>query len=285
MAPSSRAGARRGLAAIALFACCAWPAVVTAQRPAPAVSILGRVVDSLSQPVPDAEISVQSLPVTARTDPFGRFRLNDVPEGLHLVRVRKIGFGPVDIIVRTPRDTSLAAVVLTPGAVQLQTVVTTAVDRFGKPGRLAYTSRYDQFYQRRALNSASGRFYTHEDIDRMGVTNLLDILRRIPPLRVSETADGITLNYPRCHMDGIYIALNGVQIWPRTQAGRASPLDELKQAQRADTTNIDAGPDVLGPLMGFNANTIEAIASYPGGASLPVEAMGNACAAIYFWTR
>ncbi len=259
-----------------------------AQRPTLTVTVVGRAVDSISQPIVGAEVGISVLKLSTSTDAFGRYRLPGVPAGAHVLSIRKLGYGPVDIAIQTPRDTSLTPVILVPGAVVLRTVVTRTVGMFGKPARLAYTGKYDEFYERRAYSAGSGRFYTREDIDRMDVQDFKDVLRRVPHLQMWDDGGNTVLRFPTCATGGIMIKWNGMQVWPSLQYG-ATPVAALVQLP-AGQMDGNSGPDptATDPLEAFRtmkASDVEAIEVYPSSSSLPAEAVGNACAAIFVWTR
>ena len=169
-----------GLAAIA--AATALPCA--AQRVGPTVTVAGRVVDSLTQPLAGADVGISALRLGTETDAYGRFRLPDVPAGVHFLSVRRLGYGPVDVAILTPRDSSLTPVILVPGAVVLRTIVTRTVGLLGKPSRLAYTSKFDGFYERRAYAIGVATFYTREDIGRMDVQYFTSILRGVGDLHI-----------------------------------------------------------------------------------------------------
>ncbi len=258
-----------------------------AQQTAPPVTVLGRAVDSLSHPIASADVSISALHLSTVTDAFGRFRLGAVPAGPHVVSIRKVGYGPVDVAIQTPRDTSLAPVIMVPGAVVLRTVVTRTVGMFGKPARLAYTSKYDGFYERRAYSAGSGRFYTREDIDRMGVQDFKDLLRRVPHLQMWDDGGNTVLRFATCPTGGIMIRLNGMQVWPLASQQDSMAILARLPAEQMDG-NVGPNPSAADPLEVFrtmNASDVEAIEVYPSSSSLPVEAVGNACAAIFVWTR
>ncbi|HEU4989205.1 MAG TPA: carboxypeptidase regulatory-like domain-containing protein [Gemmatimonadaceae bacterium] len=277
--------ARRALCAAAAGFLAAAPA--HAQRPGRTVAVLGRVIDSLRQPITGANISIAPLGLATVTDAYGRFSLAGVSDGVHVLSVRKIGYGPIDIAIATPRDSSLAPVILVPGAVVLKTIVTRTVGLFDKPARLAYTSKYDAFYERRAYNVGNARFYTHEDIDRMGVQDFKDLLRRVPSLQFWDDGGNTVLSFPGCGNGGILIELNGMQVWPRGQAGSSDATLAPRSAAYVDG-NPDPNRNAVDPLEPFRtmrANDVEAMELYPTSSALPADAVGNACAAIFVWSR
>lgn len=278
----------RGVAAAVLALAVAVPCAAQKTH-GPTLTISGRVVDSLSHPVSGADILIGPLHITATSDPAGRFHLAGVPRtGAWVLQVRKLGYGPVDVAVLMPRDTSIASVVLVPGAVLLRTVVTKTVGLFDKPARLANTGKYDEFYERRKYSTGSGIFYTHEDIERMDVQDFMDILRRVPRLRIWDSGGYTRIRFPHCGMDGIMIELDGNRIWPvgsppPRNVGLSNPTPaSIMAATGADTVN---GPDPLDLLRPLRENDVEAMEVYPSSSSLPAEAVGTSCAAIFVWTR
>lgn len=266
------------LAAFALLAA----APCAAQQAGTTYHVLGRVVDSIADPIAGADVSIPPLHITAKTDVWGRFHLIGVPAGYHLVHVRKIGYGPVNVGIQMPRDTSLTPVELAAGAVQLRTVVTRTVGLFGKPARLAYTMKYDAFYERRMYSSAGGLFYTHEDVDRMDVQTFMDVLRRIPHLQLWDNSGNVQFRFPRCGMGGTLIEWNGLRIWPT--GSQAMGGGGAHYATTLDV-NSNPGPGPFDNVRDMPAAEIEGIEVYPSSSSLPVEAMGNACAAMFVWTH
>ena len=64
------------------------------------------------QPVPGAELSIAPLHVRAMSDAAGRFHLAGVPAGAFVLQVRKLGFGPVDVALLMPRDSSISSITL-----------------------------------------------------------------------------------------------------------------------------------------------------------------------------
>lgn len=230
--------------------------------------VAGRVVDSLSRPLVGALVSIDSMPSAATTDSAGGFYLDGVPEGEHLLWVRKIGIAPEAFHVGVLANRTKVVLARISGAgVVLPTVRTLAVGQFGKPERLAYTMKYDEFYRRRALSSAGGLFYTHEDLEAMKTADFPDMLRRIPGLTVRQRLDGTQLNFPGCSTDHILIMQDQQRVWP--EGGGKDP-----------------GADPFEVIGSLHIQNIEAIEVYKTLASLPIEAAnGKYCGEIVIWTR
>ncbi len=269
---SAGAGWRLTLAALAGLIVAGIPSTAHGQSP-PTGTIVGRVVDTLSRPVAGASVSIDSLPSPARTDSAGDFRLGRVSEGEHLLWVRKIGIVPEAFHVAVVANrTKVALARLSGGGVVLPTVTTRAVGQFGKPERLAYTMKYDEFYRRRA-SSVNGLFYTHEDLEQLDPRDLIDMLMRVPGLRIWDSGGTVTFRFPDCGEGGTLIKVDGQTVWGPAGHSVFSRSPE------------GSGVNPLDLIEHLHLNQIEAVEVYPTSASLPVEAVGNACAAIYVWTR
>lgn len=71
-------------------------APVHAQVPATGASVAGRVTDQpAGSPLALATVSIEGTPLSATTDPQGRYRLEAVPAGPRVLRVIRIGYAPV----------------------------------------------------------------------------------------------------------------------------------------------------------------------------------------------
>lgn len=251
-----------------------------AQQSGRTYSVVGRVVDSTANPIPNADVGIGPLRAAVKTDAYGRFRLLEIPAGHYLVEIRKIGYGPVNVGIEIPRDTSLTSVALAAGAVELQTVVTRTVGLFDKPARLAYTSKYDEFYERRKSSAAGGRFYTLDDIDRMDVITLGDILRRVPHMMVGEVDGHLVFRFPRCDMSGTLIEWNGAPLSPSLGGNSWAMI-----ATHSLPTVPTGGSGPLDIIQDIPPSMIEGIEVYSSPSSHPAQAVGNACAAIFIWTQ
>ena len=72
--------------------------------------VSGRVLtaDSLPLPVAGAEASIPRLQRTVQSDSLGRFRLKDLPAGIHLIVVRAVGFRAESSTVSLQKDDVLS---------------------------------------------------------------------------------------------------------------------------------------------------------------------------------
>jgi hypothetical protein len=76
-------------------------------------TLRGRVIDETSRPVPFAQIAM--LPGDRRivTDQNGEFVIASIEDGEYQLRVRRIGFEPIQVTVRLPRDESPLVITMT----------------------------------------------------------------------------------------------------------------------------------------------------------------------------
>ncbi|HET7631347.1 MAG TPA: carboxypeptidase-like regulatory domain-containing protein [Gemmatimonadaceae bacterium] len=231
-----------------------------AQQPPtpPPGRIIGFVSDSAGTPVPAAEILILGAP-TVTTDSLGNFVVRVVRSGRVLVRIRKLGFAPKALATTVaPGKTTSVPVVLTRFVQQLDTVVATGRSNGVDMPDYHGIHKFDLFYQRRA-QSLGGQFFTHSDIER-----------RFPP-KLSDLLHGTARRLPRCQNT----------IMSGSDSGGAGAIYQLF---------IDgvpyghAGPQ-FATLDAIPPSLVEGMAVYTSPTQLPIEAMGNGCAAIFIWTR
>ncbi|MDE3174299.1 MAG: carboxypeptidase regulatory-like domain-containing protein [Gemmatimonadota bacterium] len=265
------------------------PRPCAAQRPGPRTpgTIGGRVVDSLLQPLAGATVTLDSAGRAVRTDSSGEFHLAGVAAGLHAITIRRIGYLPARFLIPvTPGNATYWTYPLARPPTALPTVTSKGIGPFGIPDRLAYTMKYDEFYERRKY-AASGTFFAHEDIERMNVMDLLDVLRRIPNFKIVSDPDGTTIGFPTCKNEGVTIEIDGHRVWGGGGAGSAMLPPQLQAPSGSGSGGaaLSAAPDPMDQLGAIRVNNVEAIEAYPTSSSLPAEVVGDACAAIFIWTR
>ena len=265
---SSR-GSAHLLLCLSAVACCftaiVRPAASGAQATTAALS--GIVVNEAGEPVAGVELSVGRDAAIARTDPAGRFEFAAVPWGQVRLRARSLGFAPKDTLLLL--QSGLAYTVrlrLAKLIPQLDTVRVQGTLAFGKPARYTHTGRFDDFYERRARRP--GNFFTREEIELSAATKVSELI---------SSAAGITLAFrhtPRGVEPHIRLAR-----CTGTGGTTRIPADQLL-AVFLDGQRV--GLDVLEELATSEIETLEV---YRGPTQLPLEAMGNACAAVFVTSR
>ncbi|MGH7678516.1 MAG: carboxypeptidase regulatory-like domain-containing protein [Gemmatimonadaceae bacterium] len=122
--------------------------------------------DSTRRPIVDAEVSVAGSSRSTRTNVSGAFRLDDVPTGSQTLRVRRVGYEPVDTAVIVATGTQEVEVHLRRGAQRLDTIAV--------PARRARGIGRDGFAERRAMGF--GKFLDSTTLRRNEHRRLSDLL-------------------------------------------------------------------------------------------------------------
>jgi TonB family protein len=214
--------------------------------------VAGIVRDSSGVGIAGAEVNITGTSLRAHTNPQGQFRLTNVPAGTVTVGVRRLGFLPASAsIVVGPNEAAAMAVIVTPLAQALATVVVRGDRRFEEHGRLA------GFYQRRS-RSSGGHFITRDQIDQRNPSQLTDLFRSVPGARIySSTFNNVV----------------------RFRGMRCAPLVWL---DGFPATAAEFDLDALNPYI------VEGIEVYLGVATVPPEFRwvrgGGSCGAIVIWT-
>lgn len=252
--------------------------------------ITGRVVDFVAAPVPGAIVSLDTLGLATTADSTGTFRIAGVPPGRRTLTVHEIGFTTTSVpLLLAAGETAVRTITVARAAVMLPGVRSRAVGEFGKPARLAYTMKYDEFYRRRYSSTTSGLFYTHEDLVKMNTSDLPDMLPRVPGLRLRQNMGSTQLSFPGCRNNHILIMLDHQRVWPPDSLLRGSsgtvPIAPRMNAGGSLPTVAGSAGDPFELIGTLHVNNIEAIEVYKNFTSLPLDAIGEICGAIYIWTR
>lgn len=226
-------------------------------RPGATGSIIGFVSDSLGAPIAGADIMVAGAPAT-HSDSVGNFIVRLVPSGRALILIRKLGFLPEAVVTRVPPGgTASAPVVMAPMTRTLSTVrVSAQRDTLATPDYHG-VHKFDLFYQHRRT-SLGGIFFTRSQIEeRM-------------PAKLSDLLEGRPARLPQCQAALLQggASASDYQLFIDDMPYRLAPGETAREA-------LDAIPWTW----------VEGIEIYTGPSELPVEAVGNACAAIFVWMR
>ncbi len=225
--------------------------------------------DSSRRPLRGAEVSVESLGWSTRTDSGGRYSLSNVPAGLTLIRVRLIGYASMSgVILVAPPNTIERDFTLERAAVELDSMHTVA--RKGRMGTFDDNRRV-----------GLGHFFTRDDLDRLHATHLADVMsglasvnvrrgtgnhawisssrsgRRSIQVDASDRARGATSG---CYAN---VFLNGVQVY---HGRNGEPLFDLNE---------------------FSVDQIEGIEYYTGPAEAPIQysSLDMSCGVLAIWTH
>lgn len=241
------------------------PGVISAQATTAALS--GIVVNEAGEPLADVALFIGQSDAIAKTDAAGRFEFSSVPWGQVRLRVRALGFAPRDTLLLLQSGLSYSVrVQLVKLIPQLDTVQVQATLAYGKPARYRHTGRFDDFYERRARRP--GTYFTREDIERSPATKVSELV---------SSATGIILAY-RLSQRGMEPHIRVARCTGTGGTTRVQPIAVYLDGQRLRAEPLD----VLGAL---KTSEIETLEVYRGVSQLPIEAMGDACAAVFITTR
>lgn len=224
------------------------------------------------QPIPNAHIEIPSGQAWT-TDSTGWATVT-ITRGLQRVKVRALGYQSLDTAL-TVGAVNDGAYVLKLRLVELPRVEVRAT--MDKPARYANTSKFDEFYRRRA--GSVGTFFTREDIEASGQTDAVELLRKVRGVRVTRQPQNrenkLLLRFARCSV----VELTPLPGMGGPATGFGSQIAIFVNGIRTDKNYA------LEVLDDFRTEHIEAMEVYSGPSQLPMEAMGDACAAIFIWTR
>lgn len=248
------------------------PAWTGAQVPLARLS--GQLLAGDGSPVAGAEIEVGGSRVSNRSDSAGKFLVEAAPSGRVRLQVRVLGFSPLDTTLALQAGETYSVTLRMARTVQqLDPVVTEAVLPYGKPIRYQHTGRFDEFYERRAKRP--GTYFTREDIERSGRNTAMELMSSVPGVTVNfRPGDGqMYLRFARCE---------GNSIWNQKR-----PPDErqLWFSLFINGRRITGGVAAMQTLGQLRTDEIETIEVYRGPSQLPVDAVGDACAAVFITTR
>ena len=229
-------------------------------------------------PVSGAVITVIGLSLSARTDSLGRYFLRAVPAGQQTIRIQQIGFREIKQSLTIAAGIVTAAdFLLTRPVTKLDTQRVKGDNWMHKPLRLANTTKYDDFYARKVI-SAGGVQLTHEELEKRVNARLEEAFSSIPGVHLARRGSRYMISLPNCPEARMAVYVDGHKEYPMGEV-KAPYLVMPGQYLPAP----DGGPMEI--LQQFDLNTVEAIEIYKSVSGMPAEARGDACAALYIWTR
>jgi hypothetical protein len=216
-------------------------------------AIAGTVRDSGDVPLAGAHVSLRGLSKVAVSDARGRFRLEGVPFGSSLVRVRRLGFRPESIAVEV--STSSDARV----SVRLARTAEALAPVIVRASKVDFDARLGGFYQRLEQRMA-GHFITHSEIELEDPRSMSHLLQRVPGLTVTRGRGGAT-----------GVRMRGRTCWPLVWLdGFPMPAGEV---------DLDS----------FTPQSFEGIELYLGSTTPPMryihQRTGSSCGTILLWSR
>ncbi len=231
----------------------------------------GIVTDSAGQPVADAEVVISALHKSLLTTQRGEFRLRDITPGTYTVLVRKVGWGPLNVLLTFGVNQTVEHRVILTRVTVLEEVTVTA------PSNLPWKR---EFEENRRLGL--GHFLTREDLAK----------------REGQTVEALMAEMP-----GADVMLGrGSRAWLTNRRGpRGTPFspggeDSLFGARPGCYANVylDNLPifiarpgESLFDLHSISVDRIEAIEYYAGPAQTPLKysSLRSQCGVIVIRTR
>jgi hypothetical protein len=162
-----------------------------------------------------------------------------------------------------------------------------------KPAEFAHTTKYDDFFRRRKIGT--GTFRTHDDLIRMGASDVVGGLQNIPGVSVSLTshvhgAPEVRFRMPRCSRQppNIDVYLNGakVPLFRKYSENNGSELSSLTRRRDTMTSTCEDCIKLAEFLTTLTIADILFMEFYRGAGQIPSDLdRGDACAALVIWTR
>lgn len=238
----------------------------------------GRIASPGGLPIKEAEIIWQGDKRSVLSHDDGTFSLVVPVRGKTVIIVRHPGYNAQMLLMDLTKGRWRGQILLLPGSQRLPDLEVQA--RFAKPARYAATNKFDGFFERQKLGM--GTFISRDEIEQIGATHTLEILRGIPGVHVDigtpsdpTTAD---IRIPRCQSGNH--ELGKVTVWINGQRV-IEPM-----APMVDHVSHGVGSAILAELLQrITPSTIEMVEVYRGVGDIPGEFHWEGCAAIAIWTR
>lgn len=224
--------------------------LVVQAPPANRAVIYGRAIDTTGRPVMGVHIELVGSRKAAVTDDDGLFVLRDLSPDLYIINAKRLGFEARMFDVRVSGGEIVQLGIELERQPQMLEVVRVDEVAF-KPQRLAYTTKFDDFYFRR--EKGTGTFFDRTDLESSAAHDIYDLLRQVPGMRVLASGWEKVVQMSACPSPWIYF--DGV----KTSHG-------------------------LHGINDMRLDDIEAIEVYRSSTALPTAAKGG-CGAIFFWFR
>lgn len=212
--------------------------------------IYGRAIDTTGRPIMGVNIELVGTRKSVVTSDDGLFVIRDLSPDLYIVSAKRLGFEARVFDVRLSGGEIVQMGLEMQRQPQLLEVVRVNEVAF-KPERLAYTTKFDDFYFRREKGGAT--FFDRDQLESAGARDIYDLFRTVPGMRVRASGWEQSVSMSSCPSPLIYF--DGVL-----------------------TSHSLAG------INDMRLSDIEAIEIYRTMSSMPAAAKAG-CGAIFFWFR
>ncbi len=215
--------------------------------------VAGTITDVQGTPIAGAQISVRGLGTMAISDARGIFRLDRVPVGALMVRVRRLGFRPDSVDLQVPSSPDAAV------TFKLSRVVAALSPVVVRASKVKHQARLAGFYERLERRTA-GHFITLRELEVDAPRSMTHLLQRVP---------GVTVVKGRAGATGV--RMRGRTCWPLVWLdGFPMPAGEV---------DLDS----------FAPHSFEGIELYLGSTTPPLryiqQRTTSSCGTILLWSR
>jgi hypothetical protein len=238
------------------------------------------------RPLVNADVSMPRLNLRASTDSLGRYRLQNIPRGEHLVITRAVGFRPDSAVTSFDGDEALVSdVVLRVAVNELPTVAVRESSRPIARGKMT------EFEERKAVGV--GHFIDRELLAKDENRRLGEILAsHVPGLSVYRgsgskawAASSRTASTGKCAM----CRVTRSEIMDPSDAAAGAPLACYLDVYLDGTAVYSSSSRgvTLFNLNALEANEIEAVEVYTGVSQIPAKynKTSGGCGVMLIWTR
>ena len=218
---------------------------------------LGVFDPATGKPIEGAMVIDLRTGTSALTTSTGTVDLSFLPDGGSVVRVRKLGYHPVEQSIRiSPTDTAPVTILLASSATRLDPLV----------AREYRGAMMKDFESRRA--TGRGQFMSEAELRKRDAATMPDVVRRFVGLQVS------------CSRSGFYVC--------EAIASRAGPRRPTARGGECRFVVFIDGVNVRDPdLAKLVVADFAGIEAYTAGQQIPprFNMNGNPCGALLFWSR
>ena len=217
------------------------------------------MTDTSAAPVSGARVTLKGLSVDVTTPESGRFRFNDVPAGLYVMTIGKLGYRSALATIRVAAGDTLRP------AYELIPTGGTVLGEVKVTGTSSSPTRQD-FDARRAFGR--GKFMTEEEIDKRSSAQATELLRTFSTISIVSPLGSRSASAP------VYYAASR-----REGGGTTCPMavvvDGFQMPIPYDLSELPAPKEIMG------------IEVYAGNATIPVQfaRWNTGCGLILVWRR
>lgn len=203
-----------------------------------------------------AEVELPTLDVKFPVPDNGTLLINQVPPGVYIIQVRRIGYSMQTRLITVRADTPSVRVALDRVAVSLDTVSVTAPENSGL-----------RDFERR-LRAGNGKFFTASDIEKSHAQLLTQFLETVHGVRLTPTSGGYSERAP---MGASGMCPSGVLVF--LDGAAVNALEDSDPSRPFRTNTTIAAPRATAPA----STTTTSNAPTSGGRGMPgATAVANA---------